>query len=105
MHEPVTLLTGVTVGNFAFWADSLLVAVLLYYGANSFKRVTEVNCNNQLPYIFQVPQAFTSSIFARKGWRSYFIERGEVLGEARLLRFLTTLPSGIRITKHMPATN
>ena len=54
LHEPVTMLAGVTVGNFAFWADSLLVAVLLHYGANSFKRVTEVKCDNQLPYIFQV---------------------------------------------------
>ncbi len=54
LHEPVTVLSGVTIGNFAFWADSILVAVLLYYGANSFKRVTEVKCDNQLPYIFQV---------------------------------------------------
>ena len=54
LHEPVTVLSGVTIGNFAFWADSILVAVLLYYGANSFKRVTEVQCDNQLPYIFQV---------------------------------------------------
>ena len=54
VHQPVTVLAGITVGNFAFWADSLLVAVLLYYGANSFKRVTEVKCDNQLPYIFQV---------------------------------------------------
>lgn len=54
VHHPVTVLAGITVGNFAFWADSLLVAVLLYYGANSFKRVTEVKCDNQLPYIFQV---------------------------------------------------
>ena len=54
LHEPVTVLSGVTIGNFAFWADSILVAVLLYYGANSFKRVTEVECDNQLPYIFQV---------------------------------------------------
>ena len=54
LHEPVTVLAGVTIGNFAFWADSILVAVLLYYGANSFKRVTEVQCDNQLPYIFQV---------------------------------------------------
>ena len=38
LHEPVTVLSGVTIGNFAFWADSILVAVLLYYGANSFKR-------------------------------------------------------------------
>ena len=54
LHEPVTVLSGVTIGNFAFWADSILVAALLYYGANSFKRVTEVKCDNQLPYIFQV---------------------------------------------------
>lgn len=54
LHEPVTVLAGITVGNFSLWADSLLVAVLLYYGANSFKRVTEVKCDNQLPYIFQV---------------------------------------------------
>ena len=40
-------------GNFAFWADSLLVAVLLYYGANSFNRVAQVKGDNQLPYIFQ----------------------------------------------------
>lgn len=80
----MTLLAGVTVGNFAFWADSLLVAVLLYYGANSFKRVTEVKCDNQLPYIFQVPEALKNPTFAKKGCRSYFIESGEVLGEARL---------------------
>lgn len=49
------MLAGITVGNFAFWADSLLVAVLLHYGASSFKRVTEVKCSNQLPNIFQVP--------------------------------------------------
>ena len=78
----MTLLAGVTIGNFAFWADSLLVAVLLYYGANSFKRVTEVKCDNQLPYIFQVPQALRSPTPAKKGWRSYFFEGREVLGEA-----------------------
>ena len=54
LHEPIVLLAGITVGNFAFWADSLLVAVLLHYGASSFKRVAEVKCDNQLPYIFQV---------------------------------------------------
>jgi hypothetical protein len=48
------MLAGITVGNFAFWADSLVVAVLLYYGASSFQRVTEVQCDNQLPFIFQV---------------------------------------------------
>ena len=53
LHQPVTLLAGITVGNFAFWADSLLVAVLLHYGANSFNRVTEAKRSNQLPYIFQ----------------------------------------------------
>lgn len=67
LHEPVTLLAGVTVGNFAFWADSLLVAVLLSYGANSFKRVTKVHCDNQLPYIFQVPLALKSPTFAKMG--------------------------------------
>lgn len=54
LHEPIVLLAGITVGNFAFWADSLLVAVLLHYGASSFKRVAEVKCDNQLPFIFQV---------------------------------------------------
>ena len=58
VHHPVTVLAGISVGNFAFWADSLLVAVLLYYGANSFKRVTEVKRDNQLPYIFQVRPPF-----------------------------------------------
>ena len=53
LHHPVTVLAGITVGNFAFWADSLLVAVLLYYGANSFNRVAQVKGDNQLPYIFQ----------------------------------------------------
>ncbi len=61
LHHPVTVLAGVTVGNFAFWADSLLVAVLLYYGANSFNRVTEVKRDNQLPYIFQVFLCLPSS--------------------------------------------
>lgn len=54
LHEPMVLLAGITVGNFAFWADSLLVAVLLHYGASSFQRVAEVKCDNQLPSIFQV---------------------------------------------------
>ncbi|KAK9915271.1 hypothetical protein WJX75_006915 [Coccomyxa subellipsoidea] len=53
LHEPIVLLAGITVGNFAFWADSLLVAVLLHYGASSFQRVAEVKCDNQLPSIFQ----------------------------------------------------
>ena len=53
LHEPIVLLAGITVGNFAFWADSLVVAVLLHYGASSFQRVTEAKGKNQLPYIFQ----------------------------------------------------
>ena len=99
------MLAGVTVGNFAFWADSLLVAVLLSYGANSFKRVNQVHCDNQLPYLFQVPLALKSPTFAKKGWRSYLVESGEVPREAMLNKFSTGLPPSSKITKHIPATD
>ena len=44
-----------TVGNFALWADSIVVAGLTFYGAGAFQSVLEAKCSNKLPHIFQVP--------------------------------------------------
>ncbi|KAK9824999.1 hypothetical protein WJX81_007493 [Elliptochloris bilobata] len=51
--RPFSLLAGITVGNFAFWLDSLLVAVLAAYGARAFHQVAEAKCGNRIPLIFQ----------------------------------------------------
>lgn len=54
-EAPEVLFNGVTVGDVASWVDSLLVAALLRFGADSFARVEEPrNSDRQLAYTFQV---------------------------------------------------
>ncbi|KIZ01686.1 hypothetical protein MNEG_6274 [Monoraphidium neglectum] len=53
-EAPEVLFSGVTVGDVATWMDSLLVAGLLRYGAESFGRVLDTgNERKQLAYTFQ----------------------------------------------------
>jgi hypothetical protein len=52
--EAPELLSGVTVGDVASWVDSLLMAGLLRYGADSFSRVLDTqHKRKQLAYTFQ----------------------------------------------------
>lgn len=48
------MVLGVTVGNFALWSDSLLMAAMLYYGGNTFQRITQDPHRDKLPFVFQV---------------------------------------------------
>jgi hypothetical protein len=53
--EAPEVLSGVTVGDVASWVDSLLMAGLLRYGAQSFSRVLDTSQKRkQLAYTFQV---------------------------------------------------
>lgn len=59
-HVPVTyvprqvLFNGFTVGDVASWVDSLLVAYLLNFGAQSFKKIEDTaHEERQLAYTFQ----------------------------------------------------
>jgi hypothetical protein len=53
-QSPISLVLGVTVGNFALWSDSLVVAILLHYGANTFQRISQDEHRDKLPFVFQV---------------------------------------------------
>jgi hypothetical protein len=48
------LFNGITVGDFASWVDSLLVAGLLRFGAESFKKVEDSSPEKQMAFTFQV---------------------------------------------------
>jgi hypothetical protein len=48
------LFNGITVGDFASWVDSLLVAGLLRFGADSFKKVEDSSPEKQMAFTFQV---------------------------------------------------
>jgi len=57
------IFSGVTVGDVASWVDSLLVAGLLRFGAESFSRVLDAgNKRKQLAYTFQVGWLMVESV-------------------------------------------
>jgi hypothetical protein len=59
-ESPAILLFGVTVGDVAYWVDSLLMAGLLRFAARPFQRVAAPPVGpvdagaNQMGYVFQV---------------------------------------------------
>ena len=54
LSDPASVLLKLTVGNFALWADSIVVAGLTFYGAGAFRSVLEAKDGNRLPLVFQV---------------------------------------------------
>ncbi|KAK9813548.1 hypothetical protein WJX73_006414 [Symbiochloris irregularis] len=53
LQDPASVLLRITVGNFSLWADSIIVAGLLYYGAGAFQYVPEAQDSKKLAAMFQ----------------------------------------------------